>query len=215
MKFIGITQRLLENTSYYEVREALSVEWGEFFKEHLQGFLPLPLSYAMPFSTYAQSLGGSLGGVILSGGNDLNSLNPNPLSSMRDEYEAQILTHCLQYNVPLLGICRGAQRIAEYFGAKLELLEGHIGNHQVVDTSSGEKFEVNSFHNYGIRALGDCLEPLVRAEDRSIEAFKHKHKPIFAMMWHIEREGGMQAQEGQNQSFDEWLKIVTIRKEKE
>lgn len=35
------------------------------------------------------------------------------------------------------------------------------------------------------------------------------------MMWHIEREGGMQAQEGQNQSFDEWLKIVTIRKEKE
>lgn len=153
--------------------------------------------------------------MILSGGNDLNSLNPNPLSSMRDEYEAQILTHCLRYNLPLLGICRGAQRIAEYFGAKLELLEGHIGNHQVVDTSSGEKFEVNSFHNYGIRALGDCLEPLVRAEDRSIEAFKHKHKPIFAMMWHIEREGGMQAQEGQNQSFDEWLKIVTIRKEKE
>ena len=101
MKFIGITQRLLENTSYYEVREALSVEWGEFFKEHLQGFLPLPLSYVIPFSTYAQSLGGNLGGVILSGGNDLNSLNPNPLSSMRDEYEAQILTHCLRYNLPL------------------------------------------------------------------------------------------------------------------
>lgn len=58
MKFIGITQRLLENTSYYEVREALSVEWGDFFKEHLQGFLPLPLSYVIPFSTYAQSLGG-------------------------------------------------------------------------------------------------------------------------------------------------------------
>lgn len=201
MKFIGITQRLLENTSYYEVREALSVEWGEFFKEHLQGFLPLPLSYAIPFSTYAESLGGSLGGILLSGGNDLNSLNPNPLSAMRDEYEAQILTHCLQHNLPLLGICRGAQRIAEYFGAKLECVSGHIGNHQVFDISSGERFETNSFHNYGVRILSDCLESLVEAEDSSIEAFKHKHKPIFALMWHIERKNGM----GKDKIFQEWL----------
>lgn len=201
MKFIGITQRLLENTSYYEVREALSVEWGEFFKGHLQGFLPLPLSYAIPFSTYAESLGESLSGVILSGGNDLNSLNPNPLSAMRDEYEGQILTHCLQHNLPLLGICRGAQRIAEYFGAKLELLSGHIGNHQVFDMSSGEKFETNSFHNYGVRTLSDCLESLVKAEDSSIEAFKHKHKPIFALMWHIERKNGME----KDRIFQEWL----------
>lgn len=201
MKFIGITQRLLENTSYYEVREALSVEWGEFFKGHLQGFLPLPLSYAIPFSTYAESLGESLSGVILSGGNDLNSLNPNPLSAMRDEYEGQILTHCLQYNLPLLGICRGAQIIAEYFGAKLELLSGHIGNHQVFDMSSGEQFETNSFHNYGVRTLSDCLESLVKAEDSSIEAFKHKHKPIFALMWHIERKNGME----KDRIFQEWL----------
>lgn len=201
MKFIGITQRLLENTSYYEVREALSVEWGEFFKEYLQDFLPLPLSYAIPFSTYAESLGENLSGVILSGGNDLNSLNPNPLSAMRDEYEAQILTHCLQHNLPLLGICRGAQRIAEYFGAKLECVSGHIGNHQVFDISSGERFETNSFHNYGVRTLSDCLESLVEAEDSSIEAFKHKHKLIFALMWHVERKNGM----GKDKIFQEWL----------
>lgn len=201
MKFIGITQRLLENTSYYEVREALSVEWGEFFKEYLQGFLPLPLSYAIPFSVYVESLGGSLSGVILSGGNDLNSLNPNPFSAMRDAYESQILTHCLQHNLPLLGICRGAQMIAHYFGAKLESLNGHIGNHQVFDISSGERFETNSFHNYGVRTLSDCLESLVEAEDSSIEAFKHKHKPIFALMWHIERKNGM----GKDKIFQEWL----------
>lgn len=201
MKFIGITQRLLENTSYYEVREALSVEWGEFFKEHLQGFLPLPLSYAIPFSAYAESLGENLSGVILSGGNDLNSLNPNPLSAMRDEYEAQIIEYCLQHNLPLLGICRGAQMIAHYFGAKLELLSGHIGNHQVFNISSGEKFETNSFHNYGVRTLSDCLESLVEAEDSSIEAFKHKHKLIFALMWHIERKNGME----KDRIFQEWL----------
>lgn len=201
MKFIGITQRLLENTSYYEVREALSVEWGAFFKEHLQGFLPIPLSYAIPFNIYVESLGENLSSVILSGGNDLNSLNPNPLSAMRDAYEAQILTHCLQHNLPLLGICRGAQRIAEYFDAKLECISGHIGNHQVFDISSGERFETNSFHNYGVRTLSDCLESLVEAEDSSIEAFKHKHKPIFALMWHIERKNGM----GKDRIFQEWL----------
>ena len=201
MKFIGITQRLLENTSYYEVREALSVEWGEFFKEHLQGFLPLPLSYAIPFSDYVESLGKLLSGVLLSGGNDLNSLNPNPLSLMRDEYEREILTHCLQHNLPLLGICRGAQVVAEYFGAKLERVSGHIGSHLVLDVCNGKKFEVNSFHNYGVTSLGDSLESLAEAEDSSIEAFKNKQKSIFALMWHIEREKGMQ----EDRIFQEWL----------
>lgn len=207
MKWIGITQRLLENTSYYEVREALSVEWGKFFKEHLQGFLPLPLSYAIPFSAYAESLGENLSGVILSGGNDLNSLNPNPLSAMRDEYEAQIIEYCLQHNLPLLGICRGAQRIAEYFGAKLELLSGHIGNHQVFDICSGEKFEVNSFHNYGIINLNTDLEPLSIAEDKSLESFKHLLNPIFGIMWHIERNEKMLA----DTAIKQWKQILDER----
>ncbi|MCX2717432.1 gamma-glutamyl-gamma-aminobutyrate hydrolase family protein [Helicobacter sp. MIT 21-1697] len=214
MKFIALTQRLLENTSYYELREALSVEWGAFFKEHLQGFLPLPLSYAIPFSIYAKSLGNSLGGVLLSGGNDLNSLNPNPLSLRRDEYEAQIITHCMQHNVPLLGICRGAQMIAEYFSSQLELLEGHIGNHQVFNLRNGDTFEVNSFHNYGIRTLGECLEPLILAQDKSIEAFKHKQKPIFALMWHIERTLQTQGKQAENNGLinneviREWKKLI-------
>lgn len=201
MKFIGITQRLLENTSYYEVREALSVEWGEFFKEHLQGFLPLPLSYAIPFSTYAESLGEGLSGVILSGGNDLESLNPNPISKRRDLYEGEMIAHCIKESLPMLGVCRGAQRIAEYFGATLGKLQGHIGVHSVLESQSHKEFTVNSFHNYGILTLQDSLEILVKAQDKSIEAFKHKSKPIFGLMWHIERESGME----NDAIFQEWL----------
>lgn len=145
MKLITISQRLIENENYAETREALSVEWGEFFGTHLQGFLPLPLSYAIPFLTYAKTLKESLGGVILSGGNDLASLNPNPISEMRDTYEGEIIEYCIQESLPILGICRGAQRISEYFDSTLGLLSGHIGNHQVIESQSHKKFIVNSF----------------------------------------------------------------------
>ncbi|TLD88242.1 gamma-glutamyl-CDP-amidate hydrolase [Helicobacter sp. MIT 05-5294] len=204
MKLIAISQRIIENESYVEIREALSVEWGEFFNASLLGFLPLPLSYAIPFKTYAQTLGESLAGVILSGGNDLASLNDNPISQMRDDYEGEIITHCMQKSLPLLGICRGAQRIAEYFDSTLKSLDGHIGNHQVMESQSNREFIVNSFHNYGITTLGDSLQSLAKAQDDSIEAFRHKTKPIFGLMWHIERTNGME----NDKIFQEWLGVA-------
>ena len=84
--FIGISQRIVENTDYFEIREALSLEWGEFFKQELQNYIPLPLSYAISFQEYAQKLGSHLKGVILSGGNDLSCFNNNKISQIRDDY---------------------------------------------------------------------------------------------------------------------------------
>ena len=131
LKFIGISQRLIENSNYFEIREALSLEWGEFFLQHLNGYLPLPLSYEIPFVEYAQRLNGTLKGIILSGGNDLNILNANQISQKRDEYEGQIITYCLEESLPLLGVCRGAQRVAEYFGANFTRSDIHIGKHSI------------------------------------------------------------------------------------
>ncbi|TLD80524.1 gamma-glutamyl-gamma-aminobutyrate hydrolase family protein [Helicobacter sp. MIT 05-5293] len=199
LKWIGITQRLLENTSYYEIREALSVEWGELFRESLGAFLPLPLSYEIAFERYAPHLSG----VILSGGNDLNALNPNALSLMRDEYESKIITHCLRYSLPLLGICRGAQMIAHYFDSKLEPLDGHIEPHNVVD-SKGQSLRVNSFHRYGITRLGEALESLSKAGDCSIESFRHRTSPIFGVMWHIERTPKMTSDE----AITCWIRLL-------
>lgn len=187
--FIGISQRIVENTDYFEIREALSLEWGEFFKQKLQNYIPLPLSYAIPFQEYAQKLGGHLKGVILSGGNDLFCFNNDKISQIRDDYEGKIIGYCLRESLPLLGICRGAQRIASYFGATLKLCNGHIGSHLV---ESGDKsYKVNSFHNYCIESLGDYLIKLAISKDFSIEAFKHIEQNIFGIMWHIERKEGM------------------------
>ena len=184
--FIGISQRLICNESYSELREALSVEWGAFFNVEFGDFLPLPLCVEIPFSRYERAIKG----VILSGGNDLSVFNKTRENKIRDNYEARILTRCVNLQMPILAICRGAQFMAHFFGSEILPCENHIGAHLVRD-NQGREFLVNSFHNYAITKLGDCLQSLAVAKDSSIEAFRHKNLPFYALMWHCERENGL------------------------
>lgn len=184
--FIAITPRLIETAQYYEIREALDSKWGEFFNKNLKGFLPLVISYEIPFNEYIKH--NLIKGIILSGGNDLSTLNYNELSIKRDKYETQILEYALESNMPLLGICRGAQLIAQFFNSKLEKLENHIGVHKVVNIDDSIAFDIKSFHNYGIVNLNENLKAEFKSLDSSIEAFSHKSLNIFGQMWHIERE---------------------------
>lgn len=201
--FIGISQRLICNESYFEERETLALDWGRFFSDYFESFLPLPLSYEVDFSRYEPYLSG----VILSGGNDLNALNPNELSFKRDEYEKQIVRQCFKKNLPLLGICRGAQLIADFFNSSLKSCENHIGEHKIT-LINGKELVVNSFHNYGVSKLGQDLEPLAFAKDGTVEAFKHKRAKIYALMWHIEREGGL----SEESILKQWLRDVKEKK---
>ncbi|QWU80406.1 gamma-glutamyl hydrolase, peptidase C26 family [Campylobacter novaezeelandiae] len=203
--FIGITQRLTEEKKYKELRETLALEWGDLFSNSIlfKDFIPLALSYGIDFNHYTPYLKA----VILSGGNDLSAFSDDILSKKRDAYEMKIIEYCLKTDTPLLGICRGAQMIAYYFNSTLEKLSHHIGDHQVI-LNDGSSFICNSFHNYAIINLGRNLEILARAKDQSIEAFKHKDKSIFGLMWHIERKNGL----NNTKILNEWLKLVKEKK---
>lgn len=183
--FIAMTQRLVES-SYKEVRECLASEWGEFFARNLTSYLPLPLAYHIPFAQYAPFVRG----VILSGGNDLALFCDDELSHKRDRYERAVLEHCVGHRVPVLGVCRGAQMIAQYFSCEIAPLQGHIGEHSI--DVQGRSYRVNSFHNYCVRSISSELKPIALASDASIEAFRHRELAIFGVMWHIERSGGME-----------------------
>lgn len=185
-KRIGITQRILEASPYSELREGLALDWGKFFRT--QGQLAVPLSYEEDFDSYRPYLDG----VILSGGNDLNALKPSPINEMRDHYEKKIIQDCIKMRIPLLGICRGAQILAEYFGADFERVEGHVGEHSILfeDGRMSGEFRVNSYHNFAIKQLDPHLRILGKSKD-SIEAFMHPNLPILAVMWHIEREDSL------------------------
>ncbi|MCX2682335.1 gamma-glutamyl-gamma-aminobutyrate hydrolase family protein [Campylobacter sp. MIT 21-1685] len=199
--FIGITQRLIINKSYYEERETLALDWGKLFANEklFEGFLPLPLSYELDFKHYIAHLKA----VILSGGNDLYSYNSNDLSKKRDEYEKHIIAFCLKNKLPLLGICRGAQIIASFFNSTLKQCKNHLNEHQIF-TNEGLQFRTNSFHNYHISSLGKDLSVLASANDGSCEAFKHKICPIYGLMWHIERDKGLE----NTHILKEWLDTI-------
>lgn len=127
-RFIAISQRLYEMQEYHEVREALAIDWGVFFKQYLSDFIMLPLSYTQDFSHYKPYIAG----VILSGGNDLCVCNNNALNRKRDEFESSVIESCIKDSIPLLGICRGAQMIAYYFNSTINKCNNHTKPHEVI-----------------------------------------------------------------------------------
>ena len=199
MKKIAITQRLVVNESYYESREALDIRWGMLFKE--LGFLPIVLPTEYDFEIFFEAL--DIDGICITGGNDLNTLNPNELSKKRDEFEKRLIQLGINKNIPVFGICRGMQIIADFFGADFETVENQVNIRHSLQINPLSKFanelkrlkDVNSFHTYRIRNLSNCLLASATHENGTIKAVEHKDYKIFAQMWHSERESPFNAEE--------------------
>ncbi len=192
MKKILITQRLIENDSYLEIREALDIRYSKLLFE--AGFLPIILPYEIDFKTYLNEI--DIEGIVFTGGNDLYSCNTNKLSKKRDEFETALLKYAIEKKIPVLGICRGVQLIAEYFGSSFKEVTNQINvrNKLVVNKNSryntylNNLKSVNSFHNFGIDILGKDLIISASDEVGNIKAIEHKKYKIFGQMWHSERE---------------------------
>ncbi len=192
MKKILLSQRLIQNTGYPELREALDVQWGAFFS-HCK-LLPIPVSLHVPIEHYFKEL--KPDGVLLTGGNDLSCCNPqDPLSQKRDELETQIIKQAIHNHLPVIGVCRGMQMLAHHFGSLIEKREGHVVSHvnEFVPGGIFSEFysktgEFNSYHGFCVTQLGNVLKPEGHAlKDKTVEAFRHESLPIFGLMWHPER----------------------------
>lgn len=193
MKTIAITQRLIENESYSETRDALDVRFADLFAQIDALAIPLP-TYA-DFADYLRQL--SLDGIVLSGGNDVGSQNEDRLSIDRDRFERGVIDAALEAGIPVLGICRGMQVIAEYFGGRLKRVANHVGVEHAIEAVTGAPYfdqlskigTVNSYHNCGVNFAGDELIVLARSEDGEIEALAHREYKVLGQMWHPERGG--------------------------
>lgn len=191
MKKILITQRLANNESYFEQREMLDIAWGKLFKE--VNLLPISLPYEYDFEKYFNEV--EIDGVLLTGGNDLNSLNQNELSQKRDDFENKLIYYAIKNNIPVFGVCRGMQIITEYFGSNFKIVNGQVDTKHKLVVNGDSKYsdslnsieEVNSFHNYGIDNLSDEFIVSASCEKGLIKAIEHKKYKIFAQMWHSER----------------------------
>ena len=180
---IAITQRLMLNETYYELRESLDIKWGELFNE--LKFLPVVFPYNYDFKDF------DFDGVILSGGNDIGEFE------LRDKFELKLIEYAIQNNIPVFGVCRGMQIIAKYFDCNFTEVKNQVAIYHKLSLNKNSKYysylrninEVNSFHNIAVKNIPSSLIVSAWNDDKSIiKALEHKKYKIFGQMWHSERE---------------------------
>jgi len=197
MKRVAITQRLETEPRHGEVRNSLDIRWSSFLSDC--NLVPCPLPIGLGLEEYIKD---DVSGIIFTGGGDLSSTIPSGsaeyrLAKLRDKHEKRLMDIAIEKSIPVIGVCRGMQLIAEYFGSTLKIVDKHVATrHPIEVQKSGEYYEhlcevksVNSYHSFGIDQLASCLESnAICPEDDVIEFIAHKEKAIVGIMWHPERE---------------------------
>jgi putative glutamine amidotransferase len=159
-----------------------------------------------------------LDGVLLSGGPDLApeayDTRPHaelgPTEPTLDAFEYAVVREALRLELPILGICRGAQALNVARGGTLhqhlpdvvgdvvahrQAADGRRPTH-TVEVLAGSRLArvlgttslaVNSFHHQAVDRLGAGLRACARAADGTIEAIEDPTRPlVLAVQWHAE-----------------------------
>ena len=192
MARIGITMRTVYIAEFNEIRDSISHDWVKLISDcrHVPVFLPNNL---MDYSSYIKVM--KIDAVVLTGGNDIGS------SPCRDRAEEAIISYAHKIGIPIIGVCRGAQMLNNYFSGSLQRVDvnTHVSNAHDVEIHNedfvkilGRTIRVNSFHKFGITSsgIGEGLFCAGKTRDGIVELFYCKNKPLVGMMWHPERKNG-------------------------
>lgn len=183
MKNVIVTQRVEIKEKINERRDCLDQSWAR---------LLLACGYcAVPLMNVPELVGPLFEnirpcGVIISGGNELRQLGGD--TPERDDTEDAMLDYAIAHDIPVLGVCHGLQKIQAYFGGSVCPVDEHVAVRHDVRINR-ELRNVNSFHNNGIlKAAPGLIPEAVCERDGSVEAVRHEHRRVRAIMWHPERE---------------------------
>jgi len=191
-----VTQRVIENQSYPETRDALARDWPDWIASvaPAAAILPVPNRPEGVAEWWAATVPEVL---VLSGGNDWGE------APERDETERQLLQSAESAGVPILAVCRGLHVLNMCFGGTIVTdlssvaPEGHVNNDHAITLqhsaatalAGGPVVTVNSYHYQGVRTdgLANGFKVFALADGEIVEGMFHETKPILAIQWHPER----------------------------
>ncbi len=160
-----------------------------------------------------------LDGLVLTGGSDVSPerygqpAHPQTgtVRPWRDDWELRLLGHALDRDLPVLGVCRGAQLLNVALGGTLDQHVPDKVGHQrhcptpgvfghvevtlrpgsIVAGVLGPRATVACHHHQAIGSLAPGLEAAGWADDGVIEAVELPGQPFaLAVQWHPEQDGG-------------------------
>lgn len=138
---------------------------------------------------------------LFTGGEDVSpclynetDIHPQTVSSYkRDLDEIQYYHAAIQLNLPMVGVCRGAQFLNVMNGGTLhQHIEGHnSGSHEVYKYGTGSgmfapppEFLVSSGHHQSCEVNGGKI--LHISSDAIVESFLYESTKCFGVQWHPE-----------------------------
>ena len=127
--------------------------------------------------------------IVSTGGNTIFQKRKNAANLLRNKLDFFYLKKSIKTNTPFLGICHGAQSVANYFNLKVQKKKNHTRKNHLLNFCE-KKYKnilVNSYHDYSVTALNKNFKKLAWTSDGSIEAFTHNKLKILCIMWHPER----------------------------
>lgn len=180
---VAVSQKIYYDEARQETWDALDQKLEAWLSSML--LLPFPVPNSLSSSELIDwILRLSPNGIVLSGGNDIGE------NKKRDQTERLLIDFAEKNSLPLVGICRGMQMVAQYFGSEIVTVEGHVKTRHALDSINGKELplRVNSFHNLGIPEVYSPLRATAMSEDGFVEAADHTSLPWELFMWHPERE---------------------------
>jgi anthranilate synthase component 2 len=132
----------------------------------------------------------------LASGAEAVLISPGPGTPDEGGISLALVAACAEARRPLLGICLGHQAIGQHFGGRVTRapapMHGKVSAiaHDCSGVFAGlpSPFDATRYHSLCVAPLGlpDCLIVNARAEDGTIQGFRHAGLPIHGVQFHPE-----------------------------
>lgn len=166
-----------------------------------------------------EAIVGRLDGILLSGGGDMHPryYNEEPIpengtpDELRDRYDVALIKSAVEYQLPVLGICRGMQVINTVFGGSLyqDINVQYADKKPMCHSQNEERsvttqtasvvtdsllysivncntLPINSIHHQAVKRIANGFRAVAFADDGICEAIESLYYPILGVQWHPE-----------------------------